>query len=62
MAQARVARKRLQNGDQVWIPVAEVNRTVPGFKPAHAGSVVQGNSKVASRETRMSRSCRGRGT
>lgn len=42
MPQPRVARKALGSGDEVWIPVAEVNKTFPEFQPAHAGAVVQG--------------------
>jgi hypothetical protein len=47
MTRPRVQRKRLKEGDEVWIPVAEINKTRPDFKPGHAGSVVLG--KLAGR-------------
>ena len=42
MSQGQVARKAFDVGDEVWIPVAEINKTFSDFQPAHAGAVVQG--------------------
>lgn len=35
MARAQIGKKRWEEGDEVWIPVADVRRFDPGFEPTH---------------------------